>query len=102
MILEGNNLGDSLVLNQCTACGGAINDPSFRNCPHCGTLTDEVQKSIDEENKSIELCQNCGSPVTFNIEKQQFACDYCHSSFTTKSEKDFDNLVYEADNLIPF
>lgn len=100
--MEGNKLGESLVQNQCSSCGGAITDPSFKNCPHCGTLLDKVQKTINERNKNIELCQNCGSPVTFNIEKQQFACDFCHSTFTTKTENDLDNLTFEADNLIPF
>ncbi|MCA5011727.1 MULTISPECIES: zinc ribbon domain-containing protein [unclassified Enterococcus] len=93
---------ETLVQNQCSACGGAINDPSFKNCPHCGTTLDMIQKEIDEKNKNIELCANCGSPVTFNIEKQQFSCDFCHSTFTTKAEQDFDNLTYEADDLIPF
>lgn len=95
-------MGDSFIQNQCSACGGAIADPSVKKCPHCGTSQDSVQKMLDEKNKNIELCSNCGSPVTFNIEKQQFACDFCHSTFTTKAEKDFDNLTYEADDLIPF
>lgn len=95
-------MGDSLVQNQCRNCGGAITDPETKNCPHCGTSQDIVQTTIDEKNKNVELCPNCGSPVTFNIEKQQFACDFCHSTFTTKAEKDFDNLTFEPDNLIPF
>lgn len=98
----GEEMGDSFIQNQCSACGGAIADPSVKKCPHCGTSQDSVQKMLDEKNKNIELCSNCGSPVTFNIEKQQFACDFCHSTFTTKAEKDFDNLTCEADDLIPF
>ncbi|MFD2304998.1 zinc ribbon domain-containing protein [Enterococcus termitis] len=98
----GDKMGESLIQNQCSACGGAITDPSFNNCPHCGTTLDKIQKEIDERNKNIELCANCGSPVTFNIEKQQFACDFCHTTFSTKAEKDFDNLTFEADDLIPF
>ncbi|WP_430597422.1 zinc ribbon domain-containing protein [Enterococcus sp. AZ177] len=95
-------MGDSFVQNQCSSCGGAITDPNVKKCPHCGTSQDHVQTILDEKNKNIELCPNCGSPVIFNIEKQQFVCDFCHSTFTTKIEKDFDNLIYEADNLIPF
>jgi ribosomal protein L37E len=95
-------LADSLVSNQCKSCGGAIQDVNMKHCPHCGSGLDIVQATIDEKNKSIELCQNCGSPVTFNIEKQQFVCDFCHSTFTTKVESDFANLMFEADNLIPF
>ncbi|MEI5995121.1 zinc ribbon domain-containing protein [Candidatus Enterococcus mansonii] len=95
-------MGDSLVQNQCTSCGGAITDPNVKHCPHCGTMQDVIQASIDEKNRQVELCPNCGSPVTFNIEKQQFACDFCHSTFTTKAEKEFDNLAFEADELVPF
>ncbi|WP_202057030.1 zinc ribbon domain-containing protein [Enterococcus sp. BWR-S5] len=93
---------NTFVQNQCLSCGGAIENPEYKNCPHCGTLLDEVQAKINQRNKNIELCHNCGSPVTYNIEKQQFSCDYCHSTFTPQSEKDLDRVVFEADNLIPF
>ena len=95
-------MGSLVVKNKCTSCGGGITDPNFKNCPHCGAVLDAEQKEIDEKNKNVELCPNCGSPVIFNIEKQEFSCDYCHSAFSTEAENAIEVLTFEADELIPF
>ena len=29
-------------------------------------------------------CPSCGAPLSFNPEKQNFACDYCGSEFTVQ------------------
>ena len=92
-----------LVQKNCTACGGTIDDPDSKFCPHCASPLDTgAQSQIDEKNKNVELCPNCGSPVTFNIEKQQFACDFCQTTFATQQENEQANLTYEADDIIPF
>lgn len=38
----------------------------------------------------------------FNIEKQQFECNHCKSTFSTKKELDASSRFYQADKVIPF
>ncbi|WP_143353671.1 hypothetical protein [Candidatus Enterococcus mansonii] len=63
---------------------------------------DKKQSMISEKNEELELCDNCGSIVTFNIDKQLFECSHCQAVFSTKSEEEDDYIEYQADSIIPF
>lgn len=38
----------------------------------------------------------------FNIEKQQFECEHCKSTFSTQKKFDDNYQIYQADKIIPF
>ena len=57
----------------CTKCGNELGDGDAF-CAKCGT------KVNDPSPNSIRLtCQNCGSSMTFDNDKQIVACPYCGS-----------------------
>lgn len=101
--LGGKVVADGLLVpNKCKACGGQLNDLDAKYCPHCGRLLDEIQEAMNRKNKSGETCLNCGASIVFNIEKQQFECNHCKSTFSTKKELDASSRFYQADKVIPF
>lgn len=93
---------DSLVPNKCKACAGPLNELDAKYCPHCGKLLDEIQEAINRKNEATETCPNCGSSIVFNIEKQQFECEHCKSTFSTQKKFADNYQFYQVDKIIPF
>lgn len=67
----------------CSKCGNELNDNDVY-CFKCGA------KVHNDSVNTIRLtCQNCGSSMTFDNEKQIIACPYCGSK----------ELIPESDNV---
>lgn len=95
-------MSETFVSKNCPKCGGTISDPDAKECPHCLVNLDQAQEEINQKNKQGETCPNCGSPITFNIEKQTFICEFCQSSFDEKKKFEAENAVVEAETIVPF